>query len=88
MDIKTIILVIILSALIGVGIFAAGNILDKNSQAPVQSQTQSAPKVSLPSPKASESPINENTNLKEEIDKLNPPDFSQDYSKLKQEISQ
>lgn len=41
-----------------------------------------------PSPKPTPSPIGQNSNLEDEINKLEPDDYPADFSRLKQETTQ
>lgn len=89
MNIKTLILVIIFSILVGVVIFfftgnkdsAIKNIVTKGQNLQNISKASSptpAPKIIFP-------PLTRDSNLREEIDKLTPADFSEDIQNLKED---
>lgn len=92
MDTKTVILVIILGVIVGVGIFFGQKMLSGNTQASnpfkvggnlTQAKAQKTPS---PKPVPTFPPLDSNSNLKDEAEKLDPPDFSQDYTSLKSEV--
>lgn len=90
MNSKTIILVVIFSMLVGFGIFFGEKLLKNDSLVGGSSSggnlAQKEPGQILtppPTPKPTLPPIDSNSNLKEEIKKLELPDFSQDYVEIK-----
>ncbi len=91
MSIKSIIAVIVVSVLIGIGIFAytgkSANTKATNTTAPreIPSTTET---VATPTPLPSQPPIDKNTDLEAEISNQSSPDFSADYTKLKEEVNQ
>lgn len=89
MDKKTLILVIILCVLIGIGIFYADNFIDKKPKS-FANQITSTVGLTNPTPIPTPTPpaIDANSNLKQEIDKLITPDFSSDYSNFKKQVNQ
>lgn len=82
---KRLIIIVLISILIGSIIFKltdnktshVGQIVTKQESSNIS--PTSSPKPTLP-------PLNENSNLEEEINKLTPPDFSESINKLKEEI--
>lgn len=87
MDKKTIILVIIFSALVGVTIFFISRLYQNQSSFAGNSSLSKILSTPSPTPKPTLPPVDANTNLQEEIGKLTPPDFSSDYEKLKQQAN-
>jgi hypothetical protein len=87
MNFKTIITVIITAIIIGVLIVYAPKILTKNinSLKPTNSTQKSVPPTT-PTPTLPPVQINESSDLKEEINKIQIPDFSKDFESLKQEL--
>ncbi len=90
MNLKSIIIVVIISIATGVGIYylstpKANNL--KNASAPREVPLTTNVEPS-PSPLPSEPPIDKNTDLPAEIKKQVSPDFSDDYKKLKEEVNQ
>lgn len=103
MNLKNILLVIIVSILIGVGIFYGMKLLSPSQSSNISPliklnpfrKTETAPTASAdprvvypsPTPKPSLEPINESSNLEEEINKLTPKNYSEDFTELKEEIN-
>lgn len=92
MDIKTIILVIILSAIVGFMIFFGVKFFSGNNIASSNFQSSSLSKSSLkptakPTPVPTYLPLDSNSNLGDEVNKLTPPDFSNDYKQLKDAVN-
>ncbi len=90
MNIKSIIIVIIISIATGAAIYylstpKANNL--KNTSAPKEVPLTTNVEAS-PSPLPSEPPIDKNTDLSAEIKNQLSPDFSVDYKKLKTEVDQ
>lgn len=94
MNLKTLILVIILAVLIGIIILIGFKFLDNTplassilSQTPMTNFNDRnilSPPSIQPAHKPTLPPIGPDTNLKTEIDKLTPTDFSDDFKKLKE----
>lgn len=80
MNFKIITLVIVFSVLIGFGIFKLTN---NKTVHPDQVITKQQSSNLAPTPKPTLEPIDQNSNLEEELDKLTPPDFSEDFESLK-----
>jgi hypothetical protein len=91
--IKNLILVIVGGVVIGVGVFygektlrgSLGTNIVRHQENIAGSEINSIP---TPTVKPAAEPLNENTNLGEEIERLTPPDFSEDFQKLKDQVSQ
>jgi hypothetical protein len=91
--IKNLILVVIGGVIIGLGIFFGEKALKGNSDIAVvrhqknvaESEYSSTP---VPTSKPTPEPLNESSNLGEEINKLTPPDFSEDFKELKDQVSE
>lgn len=83
---KKVFVVIIISIILGFMIF---KILNSNSPhvdkivRPNISQSEKSP-----SPKPTLPPLNQNSSLEEELDKLTPPDSTNDFEKLRQEVKE
>jgi hypothetical protein len=89
MNLKSIIIVVIISIATGVGIYylstpKANNL--KNASAPKEVPL-TTDTVASPSPLPSEPPIDKNTDLPSEIKKQTAPDFNPEYKKLIQEVN-
>ena len=89
MNIKTILLVIILAIIIGVSIVYLPKAL--NQKPAISQQEATLPKNSLgpaATPIATKPPvlINESSDLKQEIDKIQIPEFSSEIEQLKKEL--
>lgn len=91
MNKKTIILVIILSILIGIGIFVVDRLLNnKGGSGLIKNATTISNVISkppAPTPKPTLLPITPESNLTVEVDTLNPSDYSEEFKKLKEEVS-
>ena len=83
-NLKTLILIIILLILVGVTLIFVSNFTHSNNLTTQQFTNQTVPLTPTPLPTLT--PINENSNLKEEIKKLTPEDFSKDFDNLKQTL--
>jgi len=96
MSIKTVLLVIIVSALIGVAIFFGGNAinssaiknasLEKTTPALTQDEKTIYPSEK-PFPAPSYPGVDGSTDLKSALENAGVPDFSSDYQKIKEEIN-
>ena len=88
MNIKLVLSIIVVSILIGIGIFTLLSWKDQSISSPISSKIfEEAPKAeSTPSPKPTLPPLDKDSNLEEEIDKLTPEDFSESFNTLKQEL--
>lgn len=84
MNLKIIVLVILISVLIGFGIFKLTN---NKTIHPDQVITKQQSSNLAPTPKPTLEPIDQNSNLEQEIDKLTPEDFSEDFNQLKDELT-
>ena len=85
MNMKIIALVIIISILIGFGIFKLmDNKMPNTQQIDTNYSTNIYPSQT---PKPALPPIDASSNLEEEINKLTPQDFSEDYKNLRDEVS-
>lgn len=90
MGMKALITVIVISILIGAGIFLVDRQLNQTSglklpQAIQGMATQPLSQLSpTPTPKPTPPPIGPDSSLEEEVDKLTPPDFSADFDQLQQ----
>lgn len=80
MNFKIITLVIVFSVLIGLGIFKLTN---TKTVYPDQVIIRQQSSNLAPTPKPTLPPIDQNSNLEEELDKLTPPDFSENFENLK-----
>jgi hypothetical protein len=91
MNVKTIILVIIISILIGGAIYwfalkpKAAAITTQPREVPKSTESMSIPS---PSPLPSQPPIDKNSKLSTEIESQTSPDFSEDYKNLKDQVNQ
>ncbi|MBI2022399.1 hypothetical protein HYS97_00925 [Candidatus Daviesbacteria bacterium] len=85
MSFKSLVLVIIFSALIGVVIFLLIGKGDGKIIQPLTNSSQ-ASKPEVPTPKPTLPPLDENSNLEQEINKLDPPNFSEDIENLRNEL--
>lgn len=90
MNIKTIILVIVMSIIIGATIYWFVFKPKAVAQQPTALHEVPSTVDVLPpaSPLPSESPIDHNTDLGAEAAKLTSPDFSDDYKNLKSQVDQ
>lgn len=90
MNSKTIILVIILSIIIGTGIFLLDQVLNKKNSPLIQSAftvTDITKKATpSPTPKPTLQPLTESSNLEEELNKLNPSDYQEEFKNLKNSL--
>lgn len=86
---KTIILVIILAILIGALIVFVPKFLNqtKSPTTEVNGTTTEASAIPIPIPTKPPVIINESSNLKEEIAKIEIPDFKKDFEDLKAELN-
>lgn len=88
MNMKTLVLVIIFSVLVGVTIFfvtgnknsAIKNIVTKDQN--LQNNTQQSSPT--PKPKITFPPLTKDSNLEEELEKITPEDFSESIKKLRE----
>lgn len=93
MDIKTTILVIILALFLGVAIFFGINFV-KGTPVTLSGKAFAGINEKInqveptPTPLPTPSPLPENADLGAEIQKIEMPDFSSDYQKLKEDINQ
>jgi hypothetical protein len=90
MNFKSVLLVVILGLLIGVGIVVIGNITERRSSNNLSSSVKgenSTPPEPSPIPVPSYPAITEKSNLGEEIKKLTPPDYAAEIKSLKEEVS-
>lgn len=90
MKFKTLILVILGGIVVGIGIIAGEQLLKpKGIQLIniVRHQINSLPSESTPTPKPTLPPLDQNTNLEEEINNLIPPDFSEDFNNLRNSLN-
>lgn len=90
---KNLILVIVGGVVIGLGIFFGGQIIKGESKSNVvrhrsDFSTNNLQPETTSTPKPTFEPLNESTDLVEEINNLTPPDFSEDFQNLKNQISQ
>lgn len=85
---KTIILVIILAVMVGALIVFVPRFLNQTKSAPTISNitTNNTPKET-PIPTKPPVKINQSSDLKEEINKIEIPDFSKDFTDLKAELN-
>jgi hypothetical protein len=87
MNIKSIVFVIFISLIVGVGIYyfttPKNKTLTNSTPKEVPLTTEITPS---PSPLPSEPPIDKSTDLQAEIKNQVAPDFSPDYKKLKEEV--
>ena len=92
MNSKTIVLLIILSVITGTGIFLLDQLINRKDSPLVKSAVSFAnittkPKVSpTPTPKPTLPPLTENSNLEEELNSLNPSDYSNEFQTLKDSL--
>jgi hypothetical protein len=94
MNLKTIILVIIVSVLIGVAIFYGQKVFQskggQSNLSPNNLQQNSSKTEIYPSIKPYHAPsypsVDQNTNLKNALENATAPDFSADYQNLEKEI--
>ena len=88
MNMKSIVIVIIISIATGVAIYYLSlpktNTLTNSAPKEVPITTDS---IASPSPLPSEPPIDKNTDLSAEIKNQVSPDFSDDYKKLKEAVN-
>lgn len=87
MRLKSLIIVIIVSILIGVGIFFFTNQPSSSLETPKKSFFSLSKPVQTPTPKPTLPPLDENSNLTEELEKTTPPDFSEDIKHLKETLN-
>ncbi len=91
MNIKTVILVIIISIIVGAAIFFVPKFLSQNpksfSSTSAKSNLQNSQPTPTPLPTPNPVTIDEKSDLKDEINKLKIPDFSEDFSSLKKELN-
>lgn len=85
---KSIILVIIIAVIIGLFIVYLPKFLQKNNNSSSINKPSSQRSIATPSPTPSIPPvqINESSNLKDEINKIEIPDFTKDFDNLKSEL--
>lgn len=89
---KTLFLVIILSVVIGTGIFLVDQILFRKSTPLIQSAltfsnfTKKPTPSPSPTPKPTLPPLTENSNLEEELNILAPSDYQEDFKNLKNSL--
>lgn len=81
---KSLIIVTLISVLIGFGIF---KLINNKMVHPDQIVTKQESSNLAPTPKPTLPPIDQNSNLEQEIDKLTPEDFSEDFNQLKDELT-
>ena len=87
MKLKKIILIIIGAIILGVVIFLI-NLKSSNNKFLSSPNLTVIPAFSpTPTPKLTLPPIDQNSNLKEELNKLIPPDFSEDFKNLRKELN-
>lgn len=81
---KKILILVILSVLLGVFLLFKSNLSSSKISPNLQSGN-----VLIPTPTPTPTPpvFDKNSNLEEEIEKLTPEDFSDDFKTLKQEIT-
>lgn len=87
---KTIILVIFLSFLIGLTyiLFSPNNKISNAKQFIfLKSLIQSKNISPTPTPKPTPAPIKKDANLEEEVNKLTPKDYSEDFNTLRKEVN-
>ncbi len=91
MNSKTIILVIILSVIVGTGIFFADKII-KRKESPLIKTALNFSNVNNPTPTPSSTPkptlppLTEKADLEEELNKLSPSDYSNEFKVLKESL--
>jgi len=83
---KTVIIVVIIAVIIGALIVFTPRFLNQN-QSPPEIKTTTQPTQPTPIPTKKPVQINESSNLKEEVKKIEIPDFKEDFDKLKGEIN-
>lgn len=94
MKFTTVLLVIILSLIMGLGIFLADQIINKRNSELIKAAvsitdlTKKAPTPSpSPTPKPTLPPLTESSDLKQELQKTIPSDFQSEFNNLKKEVS-
>lgn len=91
MNKKTVLLVIILSVLIGIGIFFVDRLLNNKEGGLIKSTQSISNLVSKPSPtptpKPTLPPITSESNLQQEVDNLIPSDYAEEFKKLKEGVN-
>ncbi|MBI2021598.1 hypothetical protein HYS93_01795 [Candidatus Daviesbacteria bacterium] len=86
MNIKSLTLLIAVSILIGFLIFKlTGNKFSQVEQIVTKKIIRN--QISIPSPSPTLKPLEQNSNLDEEINKLSPADFSEDFADLRKQVS-
>ncbi len=84
MNLKTLILVIILSVLIGIMIFFFISLHSSNGSI---LSTALPSKRLTPTPEPTLPPLTPNSNLSEELNKISVPNFEEDFKNLKEEVN-
>lgn len=90
MNIKFVSLIVVVSLLIGAGIFFLSRNDDSEATSESDETENQVSNIKLspsPSPTPTPKPIDKTTDLKAEMENLTVPDFSNDYVRLKEEVN-